>query len=408
MSERSERISGPLDGVRVLEFAGIGPCPFAVMMLADMGAAVIRVDRIGPPSGEYTANPVLERGRRSIAVDLKQPYAQDVVRRLVEQTDVLVEGFRPGVMERLGIGPSECLAVNPALVYGRMTGWGQGGPRASDAGHDINYIGLAGALHAIGRAGGPPQPPLNLVGDFGGGAMFLAFGIVCALLEARRSGHGQVVDASVVDGTTTLLGLVFGLQAVDRWVDERGHNLLDTGCPYYDVYECADGGYVAVGTIERKFFANALEVLGLDRAEWLPSHGDRARWPALRAALTEAFRSATRDEWAERFAGREACVTPVLSLAEARRDPHAVARGLHIPLPDSDAVQPAPAPRFSRTVPTLDAPAPQPGEHTAEILRELGVDAGESAALVDRGAVATAPLSRGRRARPTASPGRPG
>jgi alpha-methylacyl-CoA racemase len=389
-------MSGPLDGVRVLEFAGIGPCPFAVMMLADMGASVIRVDRVGPPPGEYTANPVLERGRRSIAVDLKQPHAQGVVRRLVERADVLVEGFRPGVMERLGIGPSECLAVNPALVYGRMTGWGQGGPLASDAGHDINYISLAGALHAIGRAGGPPQLPLNLVGDFGGGAMFLAFGIVCALLEARRSGHGQVVDASVVDGTTTLLGLVFGMQAVGRWVDERGHNLLDTGCPYYDVYECADGGYVAVGTIERKFFANVLEVLGLDRDEWLPGHGDRARWPALRAALTEAFRSATRDEWAKRFAGREACVTPVLSLAEARRDPHAVARGLHVPLPGPGggrAMQPAPAPRFSRTVPTLGAPAPRPGEHTAEILRELGVDAGEIAALVERGAVATAPLS---------------
>jgi alpha-methylacyl-CoA racemase len=383
-------VSGPLDGVRVLEFAGIGPGPFAVMMLADMGASVIRIDRIGPSPGEYTANPVLGRGRRSIAVNLKEPPVQGIVRRLVARADVLVEGFRPGVMERLGIGPSDCLAVNPSLVYGRMTGWGQDGPLASDAGHDINYIGLAGALHAIGRAGGPPQPPLNLVGDLGGGAMFLAFGIVCALLEARRSGHGQVVDASVVDGTTTLLGMVLGMQVTGRWVDERGHNLLDTGCPYYDVYECSDGGYVAVGSIERKFFANVLGVLGLDRDEWLPSHRDPTRWPALRAVLTEAFRSETRDEWAKRFAGREACVTPVLSLTEARRDPHAVARGLHLPLPDSDGVQPAPSPRFSRTVPTLGTPAPGAGEHTTEILRELGVDADEIGALVERGAVATA------------------
>jgi alpha-methylacyl-CoA racemase len=299
-------MNGPLSGVSVVELAGIGPAPFAVMLLADMGAAVVRVDRVGPASGDYVVNPVLERGRRSIAVNLKDPAGADLVRRLVARSDVVVESYRPGVAERLGVGPSECLAANPRIVYGRMSGFGQTGPRAGDAGHDINYIGLTGALHAIGRAGEPPVPPLNLVGDFGGGALFLAYGIACALLAVGRTGRGRVVDANVVEGTTALLSMVHGLQAAGVWADERGRNLLDTGCPYYDVYACADGGYVAVGTIERKFFGNLLAVLGLD--EFADAHRDPSRWPALRSALAGAFASRDREDRAARVAGRDACV----------------------------------------------------------------------------------------------------
>jgi alpha-methylacyl-CoA racemase len=366
-------VTGPLSGVRVVELAGIGPAPFAVMLLADMGASVVRVDRAGPASGDYAPNPVMERGRRSIAVNLKDPAGADVVRRLVARADVVVESYRPGVAERLGVGPSECLAANPRIVYGRMSGFGQTGPRAGDAGHDINYISLTGALHAIGRAGDPPVPPMNLVGDFGGGALFLAYGIACALLEVARTGRGRVVDANVVEGTTTLLSLVHGLQAVGLWADERGRNLLDTGCPYYDVYACADGGHVAVGTIERRFFVTMLSVLGL--SEFADAHRDPSRWPALRAALTSAFATRPRDAWVAAFAGRDACVTPVLSLAEARADPQAVARGGYAPVPGfPDAAQAAPAPRFDGEVLPLPGPAPAVGAHTREILAELGLD----------------------------------
>jgi alpha-methylacyl-CoA racemase len=380
-------VTGPLSGVRVVELAGIGPAPFAVMLLADMGASVVRVDRAGPASGDYAPNPVMERGRRSIAVNLKDPAGADVVRRLVARADVVVESYRPGVAERLGVGPSECLAANPRVVYGRMTGFGQTGPRAGEAGHDINYIGLTGALHAIGRAGQPPVPPMNLVGDFGGGALFLAYGIACALLEVARTGRGRVVDANVVEGTTTLLSLVHGLQAVGLWVDERGRNLLDTGCPYYDVYACADGGHVAVGTIERRFFVEMLAVLGLP--EFADAHRDPSRWPALRAALTAAFAARPRDEWVARFAGRDACVTPVLSLAEARTDPQAVARGTYAPVPGfADASQAAPAPRFDGEVLPLPGPAPAVGAHTRELLGELGLDTAAVDALYAGGVVA--------------------
>jgi alpha-methylacyl-CoA racemase len=380
---------GPLTGVTVVELAGIGPGPFAAMMLADMGADVVRIDRAGTPSADYVANPVLERGRRSVSVDLKSAEGAQVALRLVARADILIESYRPGVAERLGIGPADCLAVQPALVYGRMSGWGQSGPLAGAAGHDINYISLTGALHAIGRAGGPPQPPLNLVGDFGGGAMFLAYGVVCALLQSRSTGRGQVVDANVLDGTGVLMSLVHGLLAMGWWTDVRGANLLDTGCPYYDVYECSDGRHVAVGTIEAKFFLNLLDVLGLGADETLcRSHRDPALWPALRSALTAAFQVATRDEWAARFDGREACVTPVLSLAEAPHHPQALDRALYAPVPGHPGVmQAAPSPRFDDRVAAPPGPAPSPGEHTREVLAELDYSRSEIAVLLRTGVV---------------------
>jgi alpha-methylacyl-CoA racemase len=380
---------GPLTGVTVIELAGIGPAPFCAMLLADMGARVIRVD---PPysSTDYAPNPVLERGRESIRVDLKQPPGRDVVLRLVSSADAFVEGFRPGVTERLGVGPADCLAVNPRLVYGRMTGWGQTGPLASSAGHDINYIGMTGALHAIGRAGSAPVPPLNLVGDFGGGALYLAFGIACALLETARSGSGQVVDAAVVDGTVSLLGLVHGLRAQGLWTDERGTNLLDTGAPWYDVYTCRDGRYMAVGALEEKFFVALLDGLGIsDNEELRASHRDRARWPQLRAALTSEFLSRDRDDWAAVFDGVDACCTPVLSLTEAEQHPHARARQLHVPLPPPlSTTQPAPAPRFSRTEAAMPGKPPRPGENTRALLAEHGYTAEQIDSLLTQKAVA--------------------
>jgi alpha-methylacyl-CoA racemase len=365
--------SGPLAGVTVVELAGIGPGPYCVMLLADMGATVVRIDRAGPPSADYTPNPVLERGRRSVAVDLKQPRGRDLVLGLVATADVLVESYRPGVTERLGLGPEVCLARNPRLVYGRLTGWGQDGPLAGAAGHDVNYISLTGALHAIGRAGDRPVPPLNLVGDFGGGASSLAFGIVCALLESRTSGRGQVIDANVVESTATLMTLIHGLRAVGRWLDRRGENLLDTGCPYYDVYTCADGRWVAVGAIEERFFRTLLDVIGLGADPGLAgSHKDRSGWPVLRAALTEVFATRTRDEWTAAFAGVDACVTPVLDLDEAQAHPHAVARSAYLPLGDGPFQQPAVTPRFSRSATPVPPPAVRPGEHTRAILAEQG------------------------------------
>ena len=379
---------GPLAGVRVVELAGIGPGPFCVMLLADMGASVVRVDRVGPASADYTVNPVIERGRRSVAVDLKSPAGVQVVLDLVRQADVLLESFRPGVAERLGIGPDECHAANERLVYARLSGFGQDGPWAGVAGHDINYIGLTGALWSIGRAGERPVPPINLVGDLGGGATSMAFGIVCALLESRTSGLGQVVDANVVEATTTIMGFVQGLRAQGVWSGDRGGNLLDTGCPYYDTYTCADGRWVAMGTVEERFFHTALAVLGLPADDPLRgAHKDRSRWPALRTALSDAFATRTRDEWATLFRDHDACVTPVLDLDEVAGHEQAVARGAYRPIPGYDVPQPAVAPRFSRSETPVPPPPPILGADTDAVLRELGYASERVASLRAAGVV---------------------
>jgi alpha-methylacyl-CoA racemase len=375
---------GPLDGVRVIEMAGIGPGPFAAMMLADMGADVIRIDRPGARSLGDPARDVLNRGRPSVAVDLKHPEGVGVVLRLVESADALIEGFRPGVMERLGLGPDVCLERNPRLVYGRMTGWGQDGPMAQAAGHDINYISLAGALRSFARRGERPVPPLNLVGDFGGGGMLLAFGVVCALLEAGRSGRGQVVDAAMVDGTAVLMSMIWGMRAMGVWQDEPGTNLLDTGAPFYDVYECADGRYISIGALEGQFYAELIERAGL-AGEDLPHQMDRPRWEELRTRLAALFRTRTRDEWCALLEGTDACFAPVLSMAEAPEHPHNRARGTFV-APDG-IVQPAPAPRFSRTPAAIRRPPSAPGADTDEALAAWGFTAEEIAKLRDAGAV---------------------
>jgi alpha-methylacyl-CoA racemase len=380
--------SGPLAGVRVVEIAGIGPGPFCAMMLADMGAEVLRIDRLGPADLGLPVEPrfsVLTRGRRSVALDLKQPAAIAAVKRLVVKADALIEGFRPGVMERLGLGPDECLTANPRLVYGRMTGWGQEGPMAPAAGHDINYIALAGVLHSIGRRGSAPVPPLNLVGDFGGGGMYLAFGVVCALLEAGRSGRGQVVDAAMVDGAASLAAAVFGLRAKGMWNDERGDNILDSGAPWYDVYETQDGKYVAIGSIEGRFYGELLRLTGLT-GEALPPQWEKARWGELRARLTEVFKQKTRDEWCRIMEGSDVCFAPVLSLVEAPAHPHNRARGTFV---EVDGVpQPGPAPRFSRTPGAIGRPPAAPGQHTEEALRDWGFSADELTDLRKSGAIA--------------------
>jgi alpha-methylacyl-CoA racemase len=383
---------GPLTGVTVLEIAGLGPGPFCGMMLADMGARVIRVDRVDAvtdPPDPHARYEVLNRGRDSIAVDLKHPDGVAAVVRLAETSDAMFEGFRPGVAERLGIGPEDCQARNPALVYGRMTGWGQDGPYAQRAGHDITYLAVAGALHPVGRRGGGPVPPLNMVGDFGGGGMLLAFGIACALLEARASGRGQVIDAAIVDGAAALTAMMHGMIADGRWCTRRGENLLDSGCPYYDVYRCADGEYVAVGALEDKFFAELVDRLGVaGDPVFGPGRTDPARWPAIRRRLIEIFAGATRDEWVARFGAADACVAPVLSLTEATIDAHNRRRGVFTM--SSGFAQPNPAPRFDRTPAEPVGAAPYPGEHTRAVLAAAGYDIAAIERLERTGAVRSA------------------
>ena len=361
---------GPLDGLRIVELAGIGPAPFAAMLLADMGAEIIRIDRMEPaelglPDPRDPKFDVLNRGRRSIAIDLKQAAGRATALRLIAGADALLEGFRPGVTERLGLGPDACLAANPRLVYGRVTGFGQDGPLAKHAGHDINYIALSGALSAMGRDGERPAIPLNLVGDFGGGGMVLAFGVLAAIMAARRDGKGQVVDAAMVDGAAYLMSMIYGFASAGFWHDRRGTNRLDGGAPWYDVYETADGKHVAVGAIESRFYAALLRGLQL-HDEQLPAQQDRAGWPILRHRFAEVFRSRTRAHWEATFAGTDACVTPVLSLTEAPQHPHnAARRTFHV---RDGVTEPAPVPRFSRTPASLGAAPRHAGADTLQIL----------------------------------------
>jgi len=379
---------GPLEGIRIIELAGIGPGPFCAMILSDLGAEVIRVDRAGAVRGGDPDSPprdVTLRGRRSIGVDLKHPDGVETLMTLVESADGLMEGFRPGVTERLGIGPDDCLARNPKLVYGRMTGWGQEGPYSQAAGHDINYIALAGALEPMGRAGEKPVPPLNLVGDYGGGGMFLALGMVAALLEATRSGEGQVVDVAMVDGAATLMTMFHALTALGVWNPERGTNMLDTGAHYYDVYECADGGLISIGSIEPQFYAELVRIAELDDPQFQKQQS-RSEWPELKQKIEAVFKTKTRDEWCALMEHTDVCFAPVLSLEEAPKHPHNVARQTFV---ERDGiVQPAPAPRFSRTAPEIQRSPSHPGQQTDEILAEVGLDESAIASLRDAGAIA--------------------
>jgi alpha-methylacyl-CoA racemase len=378
---------GVLSGYKIIEFAGIGPAPMCAMLLSDMGADVLRIDRaedanLGiPTDAKYS---VLNRGRRSVAIDLKKKEGTEVALKLIDQADALIEGFRPGVMERLGLGPDLCLTRNPRLVYGRMTGWGQDGPLAHAAGHDINYIALTGALHSIGRKGEAPVPPLNLVGDFGGGGVYLALGVVAALLETQKSGKGQVIDVAMVDGASSLMAAIYGLRAAGRWTDQRGENILDTGAHYYDVYETSDGKYVSVGSIEPKFYEELLKLSGLNHEE-LPRQNDRSAWPMLKDRVAAIFRTKTRDEWCRIMEGSDVCFAPVLSMQEAPNHPHNRHRGTFVEV--EGVVQPAPAPRFSRTPSAIQRPPAQPGQHTEEALRDWGFSAAELERLRGCGAI---------------------
>jgi len=362
---------GPLAGLRVVELAGIGPGPYAAMLLADMGAEVVRVERPGRQGSSVPPElDVLRRNRRSVVLDLRDPRGVEAVLSLVAQADVLLEGFRPGVTERLGLGPEACWALNPSLVYGRMTGWGQDGPLAAAAGHDIGYIAITGALHAIGRAGAAPVPPVNLVGDFGGGSTFLVMGVLAACWEAARSGRGQVVDAAIVDGASSLTGLLHGMMAGDLWRDRRGTNMLDGGVPWYDTYETSDGRWMAVGALEPQFYDDLVRILGLDPAAM--DRSDPRGWPSIRALLVDAFAARTQAELAEMFEGTDACVAPVLSLREAADHPHLAKRETFVEV--GGVVQPAPAPRFSRTTPGLPAAPPAIGRDTRDVLLAWGVE----------------------------------
>jgi len=369
--------AGPLSGIKVVEFEAIGPGPFCGMMLADMGADVLVVDRPQPPDLGVNRErwyDVTMRGRRSVTLDMKSPGGVEAALALLSRADALIEGFRPGVMERLGLGPEVVLARNPKLVYGRMTGWGQDGPLAPRAGHDINYIALSGTLDAIGRAGQAPVPPLNLIGDYGGGGMLLAFGIAAALVEAQRSGKGQVVDAAMVEGASLLAAGFHGMRAAKRWQDARGSNMLDGGAPWYDTYATRDGKYVAIGSIEARFYAELLQRMGL-AAEGLPAQTDRAGWPVLRKRFAEVFATRTRDEWCAVFEGSDACFAPVLGFGEAAADPHNAARGAFVEV--AGVSQPGPAPRFSRTPGSVRRAPPERGQGGAEALADWGFDAAD-------------------------------
>jgi alpha-methylacyl-CoA racemase len=368
---------GPLTGFRIIELAGIGPGPMCAMLLSDMGADVIRIDRTadaGLGIATDTKYALLNRGRRSIAFDLKKPEAIEALLKMVEKADALIEGFRPGVTERLGIGPDVCLKRNPRLVYGRMTGWGQEGPMAHAAGHDINYIALSGALHSIGRRGEAPVPPLNLVGDFGGGALYLALGVVAGILETQKSGKGQVVDSAMVDGAASLMTAIYGIHGSGRWTDNRGDNILDTGAHYYDVYETKDGKYISIGSIETKFYDELLQLSGLKREE-LAKQNDRDAWPAMKQKVAAVFKTKTRDEWCKIMEGSDVCFAPVLSMTEAPKHPHNRHRGTFIE--DDGVIQPGPAPRFSRTPSKIQRPPARPGEHSEEALRDWGFSASD-------------------------------
>ena len=375
---------GPLHGVKVIEGGGIGPGPFCGMMLSDMGAEIVRIERKGQFALSEPKFDVPMRNRRSMEIDLRKQEGVDTLLKLVEQADALQEGFRPGVMEKLGLGPDVCLKRNPRLVYGRMTGWGQEGPLAKAAGHDINYISLSGALHTIGRKGERPIPPLNLVGDYGGGGMMLAFGIVCALYEAQKSGKGQVVDAAMIDGSAALMGIFYGLKASGFWTDDRGTNLLDGAAHFYDTYETADGKYVSIGSIEPQFYALLLKHTGIDDPDY-QNQLDQTKWPAFKERLTEIFKSKTRDEWCRIMEGTDVCFAPVLSLDEAKDHPQNQTRNTFIEL--EGVLQPAPAPRFSRTTPETPKSPPKVGEHTEAVLTDFGFDADDIEALKTAGAI---------------------
>jgi alpha-methylacyl-CoA racemase len=385
-------MSGPLSGYRIIEIAGIGPGPFAAMLLADMGAEVIRVERaqaVRGPAPDAPHYDVMLRGRRNVALDLKHPDGVATLLDLVEQADALIEGFRPGVMERLGIGPDACLARNPKLVFGRMTGWGQEGPYAQAAGHDINYISLAGSLAHFARAGEAPVPPLNMVGDFGGGGMFLAYGVVCALLEAQRSGRGQVVDTAMVDGAAVLMSMFWAFKTIGMFDENApGTNLLDTGAHFYDVFECADGLYVSLGSIEPQFYAELLRLTGLEGDPEFAKQMDKTMWPHLKERLREVMRSRTRDEWCAIMEHTDVCFAPVLTMSEAAEHPHNVERGTFIEV--AGVTQPRPAPRFSRTVPEVRSAPAHPGQHSREVLADWGVPTDRIEALLASGAVADA------------------
>ena len=384
--ETTTQRSGPLVGLKVVELAGIGPGPFSAMLLADLGADVIRIDRqsdpgLGVPRGaEFD---LMNRSRRSIAVDLKNPHGVETVLKLADQADVLIDPFRPGVTEKLGLGPDEALARNPRLIYARMTGFGNHGPLAHAAGHDINYIALSGALHSIGPKE-EPIPPLNMIGDFGGGGMYLAFGVMAAVFEAQRSGEGQVVDIGMVDGAISLMTPIYGLHASGYWHDTRGENILDGAAPFYGAFETSDGKFVSIGSIEKKFYAILLDKLGLD-PDTLTDQMDRDHWPALKATIAATIKTKTRDEWVEIMEGTDVCFAPVLSLVEAPNHPHNQARKNFVEV--AGITQPAPAPRFSRTPGRVHAPPAVPGEHTEAALADWGFSAEDISGLKDAGAI---------------------